>query len=132
MNRPRILSTIVLALLPLVSRAGEAPLPPIETVAIDVLLTVRGQPGELALARWIDDSFGPGADPVITAPDADPDRDGLSNWLEFATGGDPLRVSPPVIRIAREDSLGEGEFAVVLRHRRPRDPEIVAGIAHSS
>ncbi|WP_367871949.1 FAD-dependent oxidoreductase [Luteolibacter sp. Populi] len=40
------------------------------------------------------------ADPTISGPDADPDKDGTSNLLEFFAGGDPLTVSlPPHLKL---------------------------------
>jgi len=40
------------------------------------------------------------ADPAISGPDADPDRDGTSNLLEFFAGGDPLSAGiPPRLKL---------------------------------
>ncbi len=47
--------------------------------------------------HWRHSKFSPGqlADPEISDPDADPDKDGTSNLLEFFAGGDPLTAGIP-------------------------------------
>ena len=62
--------------------------------------------------------------PGQTAPEADPDGDGVPNWLEYATGGDPLRANP------RQGSLQpvSGEPLTYRISRNPDAPEVQAWI----
>ena len=74
-------------------------------------------------AGWRQDHFseGEGSDPSISGPDADPDGDGLSNFLEFALGLDP-RVSDAagaVVGGKMEDG-GESYFSLTFRRRIDR------------
>lgn len=60
--------------------------------------------------------------PGHQAPDADPDGDGIPNWLEYATGGDPLRPDPR--RASLQPVPGDpGTFTI---SRNPEAPEVIA------
>ena len=41
-------------------------------------------------SEWQSQHFGPGADPLVAGPHADPDFDGLENLAEYALTSDPL------------------------------------------
>jgi hypothetical protein len=47
--------------------------------------------------QWRHSRFSPGqlADPAVSGPEADPDKDGTNNLLEFFSGGDPLTAGMP-------------------------------------
>lgn len=63
------------------------------------------------IGRWQAESFDAAqlADPAISALDADPDQDGISNSLEYAFGTDPLSGSALPV----QDGLGSPQFALV-------------------
>ncbi len=60
--------------------------------------------------------------PGQTARDADPDGDGVPNWLEYATGGDPLRPNPRQGNLQRVS----GEAMTYVISRNPDAPEVQA------
>jgi hypothetical protein len=54
-------------------------------------------------------------DPEISGPDADPDSDGRTNWMEFAVSSDPNTRNPePMLTIARDGLLPS---AKLMLHR---------------
>ncbi len=63
----------------------------------------------------------PGArDPAVIAPEADPDGDGLPNFVEFAFGLDPKQPNPGFAALrARRANDGSGNWAVVEYSRPP-------------
>lgn len=44
---------------------------------------------QAAFLTYMDAAFPGGTDPAVVGPNADPDGDGVPNWLEFARKGDP-------------------------------------------
>lgn len=68
---------------------------------------------------WLEQRFGAGAssDPELSAPTADPDRDGIPNLLAYALGVDTPGTGPRPIPTARPD--GSGGQDVVLQWTRP-------------
>lgn len=46
---------------------------------------------------WVLGEFGADAAPEVTAPDADPDEDGLSNVVEYATRSNPNAATTPIV-----------------------------------
>lgn len=53
---------------------------------------------------------------LVSGPTADPDGDGLNNFLEYALGSDPLRPSArPVIETSIEDADGAPRLVVTVR-----------------
>jgi len=61
--------------------------------------------------------------PNDRAPDADPDRDGVPNWLEYATGADPTRADAQ--RSSLQPSGTPHGYAIP---RNPDAPEVLASI----
>src|SRR5690606_29608762 len=57
------------------------------------------------LQAWREQHFGSAAPDGDAADDADPDRDGLPNLAEFATGHSPLTPHPPGLIAAATDTL---------------------------
>lgn len=74
-------------------------------------------PATVDYTAWRDAEFtaGQATDPLISGPDADPDRDGFSNAEEYAFGGDPLVPDAEVIRPRLQRSGGNWLFTVRQR-----------------
>jgi glucose/arabinose dehydrogenase len=70
---------------------------------------------------WRQAKFTPGevSDPLISGPAADPEKDGLMNWMEYGLGLEPKSAGP----LDRLPSSGietdEGTPYLTLRYRRP-------------
>ncbi len=82
----------------------------LETQAVIMVVeTLRGQ--------WSRERFTPAqlANPAISGPSADPDGDGIPNYLEYALGLDPLETDPCELRISPGDNTLDFSFT--------RDPE---------
>jgi hypothetical protein len=70
-------------------------------------------------AEWIDSKFQGQTDPNIVGPDADPDNDGLPNFVEYALGLDPKvenQATRPVTVTLDPSSQNE----VVVQYVRPK------------
>lgn len=55
---------------------------------------------------WVVEKFPAGSLSIVTAPGADPDGDGLTNWVEFAFVHAPLTPDAPALRINRGADAG--------------------------
>ena len=68
----------------------------------------------------MDSQFGAAAGSAMAAPDQDPDKDGLSNLIEYALGSDPQSGassgSPPAVWTEYDTTLAEK--VLVFRYRR--------------
>lgn len=60
--------------------------------------------GEISYATWVAGNVWVSAD---SAPNADPDRDGLTNFQEYLAGTDPLSANS-VLRVSSLDRIPEG------------------------
>lgn len=70
-------------------------------------------------AEWSQRFFRRDAPAASTAPDADPDRDGVSNWAEYALGGSPTDGNPAFGLESHARFNAEGQTtAVELRFQR--------------
>jgi hypothetical protein len=61
------------------------------------------------------------ADPLISAPDADPDQDGLANVIELAFGSDPLVKSPasrPQVELEDVNVQGQTDTYLTITFKR--------------
>ncbi len=66
-----------------------------------------------AYAGWMDTAFPAGTLPADLSPGADPDHDGLTNFMEFAARGDPLAPTISPLRLTSNAPL---QFEFTLRH----------------
>lgn len=83
--------------------------------------TVGGTPGgQLGFASWQRQVFTSAelSDPAISGPGADPDRDGWSNFLEFALGSIPTDLLDAPAAIETSIETIDGERYLVLRYTR--------------
>jgi surface-anchored protein len=89
-------------------------------------------PATLDYNAWRDAEFttGQAADPLISGPDADPDRDGYSNVEEYAFGGDPLVPDAGLIR-PRLQRPG-GNWLLTVRQRTDASDLAITPQASSS
>lgn len=72
---------------------------------------------------WAKSEFSPAelADPLISDPDADPDRDGFANVIELAFGSDPLVKSPasrPNVELENVDVSGQTDSYLTITFKR--------------
>ena len=89
---------------------------PSATATVTVNSTATG------LESWRETHFGSAANTGDAADAADPDEDGLSNLLEYATGRDPNAIdSAAVTAIAKSGD----ELRLTLTYTRVADPELV-------
>ncbi len=84
----------------------------------------------LTFAQWQETSF---PDPSVSAPNADPDHDGLNNVIEFALGTPPLSSNngislPDVIT----KTVGDDQFLVLEYTRQPGDQAVEFAVQTSS
>jgi hypothetical protein len=91
----------------------------------NVVLVAREASAGLDFATWAEVNGLLGAD---AAADADKDRDGSNNTVEYALNMDPRRADVPPIQSSREDI--EGLSWLVIRYRR-WDDRINAGLSYS-
>ena len=70
---------------------------------------------------WTAQHFGFDAPVPLTAADADPDRDGSVNLLEYATGTDPLRFTPSSAIFTPARILGPTTYLDIRLHHGLRD-----------
>jgi hypothetical protein len=71
-------------------------------------------PPPVTWQMWLAQHFPGANDPVVTAPQADPDSDGWVNLIEYATGSNPAqRASSPDI------SATTGSGGVILEWKMP-------------
>ena len=59
--------------------------------------------------------------PSISGPDADPDKDGVRNWMEYALGGDPQRAAEGGLEDFKEIEVVDGYLRMVYTRRRGMD-----------
>ncbi len=81
------------------SQAGDGQYNP--AAPVERSFTVR-----YAMASWTEEFFTPSErnDASVAGPDADPDRDGANNLVEYALGTDPRRAGAASIEIAQNAS----------------------------
>ncbi|MCX6854450.1 MAG: hypothetical protein NTV80_06050, partial [Verrucomicrobia bacterium] len=109
--------TLTLTLLPTLDYQPTAPL------AADLLITDRH------LGYWKQNMFGQNANnPLIAGDDADPDRDGLANLLEYALGRLPLTPEPPQQGIQHDLHLGQQRLTLT---RDPQATDVLLQIQRS-
>ena len=92
-----------------------------DTSTLGVVRITLAAPSALTpFEQWLEDRFGPGADPALTAPTADPDDDGLPNLLQYALGGLPAQQHQPGLApvAGRDSSTG----VLTLAFTRIADP----------
>ncbi len=93
-------------------------------------------PAASGFGVWLSANFTPAetGNPAVSGPNADPDRDGTPNLLEYAFGGDPKnaadirfgRVVPEVVKVAGTDRL---RLRFTLPDASPADLAISAEIS---
>jgi hypothetical protein len=82
------------------------------------------------LGNWKTTHFGPEANnPLIASDEADPDRDGLANLLEYALGRLPLTPEPPQQGILHDLHLGQQRLTLT---RDPQATDVLLQIQRSS
>jgi Calx-beta domain len=62
---------------------------PLGSAVLEAIDTTRVTLSETPFHRWLTAKFGADANSAIAAANADPDADGLSNFVEWALNGDP-------------------------------------------
>jgi hypothetical protein len=74
-------------------------------------------PPPLTYQTWLADHFsGPALlDPAVSGPLADPDGDGLVNWIEYAAVKNPVAGSGPAVKA---ESLAGGKVRLTWERRR--------------
>ncbi|MEO5915368.1 MAG: autotransporter-associated beta strand repeat-containing protein [Luteolibacter sp.] len=76
------------------------------------------QPGGSPFGAWISGFFPGEANPAVVGPEADPDKDGGSNSLEFALGGDPNNGPvPPRVHILKPDPTASQSAVLTIAVR---------------
>ncbi len=65
----------------------------------------------LGYGAWVGEKFPAGSLSIVTAPGADPDGDGLTNWAEFVFVHAPLTPDALVLRLYNGADAG-GCFAI--------------------
>ena len=94
-------------------------------------------PATITYDDWLLTDFSPqqAADPAISSPNADPDRDGFTNLEEYAFGGDPLVPDAPLLQ-PRIELIGENSQLHFRRRHNASDlfftPEATASLAPES
>ena len=95
-------------------------------------IAVSGAPDSGSFESWIA-SFATITDPALRLPDADADGDGRSNFLEYATGGDPASPTdpPPCQIVAGEAGTAWIHFSRApgigsITHRLETSPDLVS------
>jgi hypothetical protein len=76
------------------------------------LLAEKSPDSAESFAEWSDEWFG-----KDVAPEADPDRDGMANFLEYALGSDPLEPDASEPLVAERATAEDGRQFVELRCR---------------
>lgn len=89
-------------------------------------------PATVDYTAWRDAEFTAGqvADPLVSGPDADPDRDGYANVEEYAFGGDPLVPDAALIRPRLQRS--GGNWLLTVRQRTDASDLAITPQASSS
>lgn len=94
-------------------------------------------PATITYDDWLLSEFTPqqAADPAISSPNADPDRDGFTNLEEYAFGGDPLVPDAPLLQ-PRIEIVGENSRLHFRRRHNASDllftPEATTSLAPES
>lgn len=78
-------------------------------------------------AAWIATTFPPDALPADLVPGADPDHDGLTNFMEFATLGDPLAATRSPLVLTSNAPL---QFEFTLRQEIRALIEVSPDLSH--
>lgn len=75
--------------------------------------------------QWRLDNFGTTANSGDAADDADPDRDGIMNFLEYALGGDPAQGDPGILPDIGFNPAGTRLSLTFLRARADVDYMVI-------
>jgi hypothetical protein len=84
-----------------------------------------------AYAAWAGQYWPGVTDQAVIGPAADPDRDQLSNLLEYGLGGDPTQPDDSILPVIAKETVGDLVYLTLTYQRRTNDPALLFEVVAS-